>query len=62
MNLKEYIQRNKADFDDQKMESPAAAVFEKRLRKVGFNVKGVPAKVHEGAKRAAYWLFVADLV
>tara|TARA_B110000037_G_scaffold220971_1_gene290374 strand:- start:876 stop:1499 length:624 start_codon:yes stop_codon:yes gene_type:complete len=37
-------------------------VFEKRLRKVGFNVKGVPAKVHEGAKRAAYWLFVADLV
>ncbi|MCH6258914.1 hypothetical protein MLD52_20325 [Puniceicoccaceae bacterium K14] len=32
--------------------------FEKRLQKAGFSVKGVPA----AAKRAAYWLFVADLV
>ncbi len=32
MNLKEYIQRNKTDLDDQKMKSQAATVFEKRLR------------------------------
>ena len=34
--------------------------FETRLRKAQFTVKGVPAKTHPGAKRAAYWLFVAD--
>lgn len=34
--------------------------FEVRLRKEGFRVKAVPAKVHESAKRAAYTLYVAD--
>ena len=38
------------------------AKFESRLRKAGFKVKAVPAKVYEGAKRAAYILFVADLI
>ncbi len=33
--------------------------FEKRLNRNGFSVSKVPAKVHEGAKRAAYLLFVA---
>ncbi len=35
--------------------------FLARLRKAGFAVKLVPAKVHEGSRRAAYTLFVADL-
>lgn len=34
--------------------------FENRLRQLGFKVKGVPAKVHERAKRPAYLLYVAD--
>ncbi len=36
------------------------AAFELRLRKAGFRVKAVPAKTHDGAKRAAYTVFVAD--
>ena len=36
--------------------------FEKRLNKVGFDVKMVKAKVHAKAKRAAYSLYVADLI
>ncbi len=35
-------------------------IFEARLRKAGFDVTAVPAKTHEGAKRAAYLLYVAD--
>jgi spermidine synthase len=35
--------------------------FENRLQRAGFRVKAVPAKVHDGARRAAYTLFVADL-
>ncbi len=35
--------------------------FEARLRKEGFKVNTVPAKVHEKSKRASYWLYVADL-
>lgn len=34
--------------------------FEACLRKAKFTVRAVPAKVHPGAKRANYWLFVAD--
>lgn len=34
MSLKEYIQNNKAIFDDQKMASQADTVFEKRLQSV----------------------------
>lgn len=34
--------------------------FESRLKKVGFTVRAVPAKVHPSAKRAAYILYVAD--
>jgi len=36
--------------------------FVPRLRSVGFNVTAVPAKVHEGAKRAAYMLYVGDRI
>lgn len=35
--------------------------FEEQLRKAGYTVKVVPAKIYKGAKRASYWLFVADL-
>jgi spermidine synthase len=35
--------------------------FETRLRKAGFKVNAVVAKVHEKAKRAAYLLYIADL-
>ncbi|MCH6257847.1 spermine synthase [Puniceicoccaceae bacterium K14] len=35
--------------------------FEERLRQAGYKVKVVPAKIYKGAKRASYWLFVADL-
>ncbi len=34
--------------------------FENRLKRVGFAVQAVPAKVHDRAKRAAYMLYVAD--
>jgi spermidine synthase len=34
--------------------------FEQRLKRVGFAVQAVPAKVHDRAKRAAYMLYVAD--
>jgi spermidine synthase len=34
--------------------------FEQKLKRIGFAVKKVPAKVHERAKRAAYMLYVAD--
>ncbi|MGJ8651421.1 MAG: spermine synthase [Opitutaceae bacterium] len=34
--------------------------FEQRLKRVGFKVQAVPAKVHARAKRAAYMLYVAD--
>lgn len=34
--------------------------FAQRLKRVGFSVQGVPAKVHARAKRAAYMLYVAD--
>jgi len=34
--------------------------FETRLKRNGFRVKAVPAKVHERAKRAAYMLYVGD--
>lgn len=34
--------------------------FQTRLKRVGFTVEAVPAKVHSGARRAAYVLFVAD--
>ncbi len=34
--------------------------FEQRLKRVGFKVKAVPAKVHARAKRAAYMLYIAD--
>lgn len=34
--------------------------FEIRLKKAGFQVDAVPAKVHPSAKRAAYMLYVAD--
>ena len=36
------------------------ATFEARLRQANFAVQAVPAKVHAGAKRAAYLLYVAD--
>ncbi len=36
------------------------ARFAARLRQTGFSVTEVPAKVHSGARRAAYLLFVAD--
>lgn len=35
------------------------SAFEKRLKRNGFELKKVPAKVHSSAKRAAYLLFVA---
>ena len=31
-----------------------------RLKRVGYAVQAVPAKVHARAKRAAYILYVAD--
>jgi spermidine synthase len=34
--------------------------FEARMAKIGFKVKSVPAKIHEGARQAAYILYVAD--
>lgn len=34
--------------------------FELRLKQAGFEVSSHPAKVHEGAKRAAYLLYVAQ--
>ena len=34
--------------------------FETRLRKAGFKVNAVPAKIHERAKRDAYLLYIAD--
>ncbi|MGJ8639029.1 MAG: spermine synthase [Opitutaceae bacterium] len=34
--------------------------FEQRLKRVGFKMKAVPAKVHARAKRAAYMLYIAD--
>ncbi|MFP6905981.1 MAG: spermine synthase [Verrucomicrobiota bacterium] len=34
--------------------------FEARLAKIGFKVKAVPAKIHEGSRQAAYMLYVAD--
>ena len=36
--------------------------FEGRLKKAGFDVAAVPAKVHESARRAAYLLYVADKI
>ena len=38
-------------------EDPAFAM---RLKRVGFSLRAVPAKVHARAKRAAYILYVAD--
>lgn len=35
--------------------------FEDRLRKAGFRVKAIPAKVHERAKRDAYRIYTGDL-
>ena len=35
--------------------------FEYRLKNAGFKVKGIPAKVHERAKRDAYMIYTADL-
>ena len=34
--------------------------FEQRLKRAGFKVQAIPAKVHARAKRAAYMLYVAD--
>lgn len=34
--------------------------FEMRLKRSGFKVQAVPAKVHARAKRAAYMLYIAD--
>ena len=34
--------------------------FEDRLKRAGFRVTKVPAKVHAGSKRAAYLLYVAN--
>jgi len=34
--------------------------FEAKLKKAGFRVGVVRAKVHEGAKRAAYFIYIAD--
>ncbi|HAV12534.1 MAG TPA: spermine synthase [Opitutae bacterium] len=34
--------------------------FAQRLKRVGFKVQAVPAKVHARAKRAAYMLYIAD--
>lgn len=36
------------------------AVIEQRLKKVGFTVKAVPAKVSASSKREAYMIYVAD--
>lgn len=36
------------------------AKYERRLKKTGLKVQLVPAKAHQGAKRASYLLFVAD--
>lgn len=36
--------------------------FEARLKQAGFAVRAVPAKIHDGAKRAAYLLYVADKI
>jgi len=38
------------------------AVLEKRLAKAGFQVKAVPAKLYENAKRSAYMIYVGDRV
>lgn len=35
--------------------------FEHRLKNAGFRVKGIPAKVHERAKRDAYMIYTGDL-
>ena len=35
--------------------------FESRLKSAGFQVKGIPAKIHERAKRDAYMIYTADL-
>ncbi|MGJ8654212.1 MAG: spermine synthase [Opitutaceae bacterium] len=34
--------------------------FEQRLKRAGYKVQAVPAKVHARAKRAAYMLYIAD--
>ena len=34
--------------------------IEKRLRKAGFEVQAIPAKLHATAKRSAYMIYVAD--
>ena len=36
------------------------ASIEKRLKKAGFEVQAVPAKLYASAKRAAYMIYVAD--
>jgi spermidine synthase len=36
------------------------AVLEKRLKKTGFQVQAVPAKLYAQAKRAAYMIYLAD--
>lgn len=36
------------------------ARFEHRLKRVGFEVRAVPAKIHEGARQSSYRLYVAD--
>jgi spermidine synthase len=38
----------------------ADAVLEKRLKRVGFAVQAVPAKLYPQAKRAAYMIYLAD--
>ncbi len=38
----------------------ADPIIEKRLVKAGFQVKTVPAKLHENARRSAYMIYVAD--
>lgn len=34
--------------------------FEQRLKRIGFKVRAVPAKTHEGARQSSYRLYVAD--
>ncbi|MCC5835066.1 MAG: hypothetical protein JJU20_10065 [Opitutales bacterium] len=34
--------------------------FENRLKRVGFNVRTVPAKTHDGARQSSYRLYVAE--
>ena len=36
------------------------AVLEKRLKRAGFDVQAVPAKLYAQAKRAAYMIYLAD--